>query len=85
MFFATSIELCDAHSTSHRCMSSLHNDNVAHPTSSPCYNADSQARELHATMEGMKRAALELPGGHLTMGEIERLAEMLKQEADKRR
>lgn len=43
-----------------------------------------QARELHNMMEGMKRAAMDLPGGHLRTDQLERLSEVLDIEAAKR-
>lgn len=44
-----------------------------------------QARELHSAMEGMRSAAMNLPGGHLSVEEIRRLESLLEAEGDKRR
>ncbi|RSH92762.1 hypothetical protein EHS25_008208 [Saitozyma podzolica] len=44
-----------------------------------------KARELHSAMEGMRSAAMNLPGGHLSVEEIRRLESLLEAEGDKRR
>ena len=44
-----------------------------------------EARELGSTLDSMRTLAVELPGGHLSLGEVEGLNRMLRDEAEKRR
>ena len=52
-----------------------------------CARADRipKARELNAALETMRTAALDLPGGHHSTGQIESLTAMLGVEAERRR
>lgn len=52
-----------------------------------CTNADNivQARELDTSLESMRTAALNLPGGHLSTARLQELSEMLEDEAENRR
>ncbi len=44
-----------------------------------------QVRELHASLESMRTAAVKIPGGHLSTSRIEEMSAMLEAEAEKRR
>jgi hypothetical protein len=46
---------------------------------------DNQAKELRSRMEEMKRAAIELPGGHISLDQAVELEGMLDLETEKRR
>nr|XP_019007656.1 uncharacterized protein I206_07671 [Kwoniella pini CBS 10737]OCF46437.1 hypothetical protein I206_07671 [Kwoniella pini CBS 10737] len=43
-----------------------------------------KAKELATTLENMKLASMELPGGNLSINEIRKLSEKLDEEAEKR-
>lgn len=44
-----------------------------------------QAKEVHTIMEEMRRMAVVLPGGHVSLEKAKALEEMLDLEAEKRR
>jgi hypothetical protein len=46
---------------------------------------DNQAKELRSRMEEMKKAAIELPGGHISLDQAVELEAMLDLETEKRR
>ena len=49
------------------------------------FSAHPQARELAGALEEMRKAAMELPGGGMSLEHIRRVAEALDREADHRR
>ncbi|WVR05599.1 hypothetical protein IAU60_002618 [Kwoniella sp. DSM 27419] len=44
-----------------------------------------KAKELAQALEGMKTAALQLPGGHITTEQVRKLQQVMTEEGDKRR
>jgi len=49
------------------------------------FRTDNQAKELRSRMEEMKRSAMDLPGGHISLEQAVELEEMLDRETQKRR